>query len=38
MYLTYNEEKSVVSQGFTRILKYKIYKYMNSISNNEYID
>ena len=38
MYLTYNEGKSVVAERFIRTLKKKIYKYMNSISRNMYID
>ena len=32
MYLTHNEEKSVVTERFFRTLKNKIYKYMTSIS------
>ena len=35
---THNEEKSVVAKRFIRSLKNKIYKYMNLISKNEYID
>ena len=38
MYSTHNEGKSVVGERFIRILKNKIYKYMNSISKNVYID
>ena len=38
MYSTRNEGKSVVAEGFIRILKNKIYKYMTSISKNVYID
>ena len=38
MYLTHNEGKSVVAEGFIRTLKNKIYKYMTSISKNGYID
>ena len=38
MYSTHNEGKSVVAERFIRILKNKIYKYMNSISKNVYID
>ena len=34
MYSTHNEGKSVVAER----LKSKIYKYMNSISKNVYID
>ena len=30
MYLTHNEEKSVVAERFIKILKNKIYKYMTS--------
>ena len=38
MYSTHNEAKSVVAERFIRTLKSKIYKYMNSISKNVYID
>ena len=38
MYLTDNEGKSVCCQKFIRTLKNKIYKYMNSIPINVYID
>ena len=38
MYSTHNEEKSVVAERFIRTLKTKIYKYMTSVSKNEYID
>ena len=38
MYSTHNEGKSVVAERFIRTLKSKIYKYMNSISKNVYID
>ena len=38
MYLTHNEEKSVAAETFIKTLKNKIYKYMNSISKNVYID
>ena len=34
----HNEEKSVVAERFIRTLKNKIYKYMTSISKNEYIN
>ena len=34
----HNEGKSVVAEKFIRRLKKKIYKYMNSISKNVYID
>ena len=36
MYLTYNEGKSAVVERFIRNIKNRIYKYMNSISNNLY--
>ena len=35
---THNERKSVITEGFIRTLKNKIYKYMTSISKNVYID
>ena len=38
MYSIQNEGKSVIAERFIRTLKNKIYKYMNSISNNMYID
>ena len=38
MYSTNNGGKSVVAEIFIRTLKIKIYKYMTSISKNEYID
>ena len=38
MYLTHNEGKSVVTERFIRTLKNEIYKYMNSVSENVYID
>ena len=38
MYSIHNEGKSVVAERFIRTLKTKIYKYMTSISKNEYID
>ena len=38
MYSVDNERKSVVAERFIRTLKTKIYKYMTSISKNEYID
>ena len=34
----HNEGKSVVAERFIRILKNKIYKYMNSILENVYIN
>ena len=38
MYSIHNEGKSVVAERFFRSLKTKIYKYITSISKNEYID
>ena len=38
MYSTNNEVKSVVPERFIRTLKNTIYKYIASVSNNEYID
>ena len=38
MYSTYNEGTSVLAERFFRTLKSKIYKYMTSISKNDYID
>ena len=38
MYLTHNKGKSAVAERFIRTLQYKIYKYIKSISKNEYID
>ena len=38
MYSTYNEGKSVIAERFIRKLRNKIYKHMNSISTNLYID
>ena len=38
MYSTHNEGKSVVAERLIRTLRSKIYKYMNSISKNVYID
>ena len=35
---THNERKSVITEGFIRTLKNKIYKYMTSISKNVYVD
>ena len=37
IYSTHNEGKSVVAEKFIRTLKNKIYKYVTSISKNEYI-
>ena len=38
MYSAHNEGKSAVAERFIRTLKSKIYKYMTSISKNEYIN
>ena len=38
VFLTHNEGESVVVERFIRTLNNKIYKYMNLISNNVYID
>ena len=38
MYLTHNEEKSIVAERFIRTLKNKIYKHMTSKSKKVYID
>ena len=38
MYSTHNKGKSVVAESFIITLKTKIYKYMTSLSKNEYID
>ena len=38
MYSTHNEKKSVVGEKFITTLKNKIQKYMNSISENVYVD
>ena len=38
MYSAHNEEKSVVAEKFIRTLKNKIYKNMNWVSINVYID
>ena len=38
MYLAHNEGESVVTEGFIRILKNKIYDCMTSIAKNMYID
>ena len=38
MFSRHNEGKSVSTERFIRILKTKIYKHMNSISKNVYID
>ena len=38
MHLIHNQGKYVVAERFIRTLKTEIYKYMNSMSNNVYID
>ena len=38
MYSTNNEGKSVIAERFIRTLKNKIYKYMETVSKNVYID
>ena len=38
MYSTHNEGKSVIAERFIRTLKSKIYKCMNSVLKNVYID
>ena len=38
MYSTHNYGKSVVAERFIRTLKSRVYKYMTSISKNEYMD
>ena len=38
MYPTYNEEKSLVPERFTRTLKNKIFKHMTAVSKNVYFD
>ena len=38
MYSTYNEGKSVVTEGFIRTLKNKTFKYMIAFSKNIYFD
>ena len=38
MYSIHNKGKSVVAERFIRTLKTKIYKYMNLVSKNVYID
>ena len=37
-YATHNEEKFFVAEKFIRTLKYKIYKYMTSVTKKLYID
>ena len=38
IYATDNEEKSVVTERFIRILKNKIFKHITAISKNVYFD
>ena len=38
MHSTHNEGKSIVAERFIRTIKNKIFKYMNTISKNVYID
>ena len=38
MYSKHNKGKSFVAKRFIRTLKNKIYKYMDSVSKNVYID
>ena len=38
MYSLHNEGTSVISERFIRTLKNSIYKYMDSVSKNVYID
>ena len=38
MYSAHNEGKSVIAERFIRTLKSKIYKCMNSVLKNVYID
>ena len=38
MYSVHKEGKSVVAERFIRTLKNKIYKYMNSVPKNVFID
>ena len=38
MYSTHNEGKSAIAERFFKTLKNKLYKYMNLISKNMYID
>ena len=37
IYSTHNEWKSVTAESFISTLKFKIYKYMTSVSKNVYI-
>ena len=37
IYLIHNERNSTVAKRFIKTLKDKIYKYMSSLSKNEYI-
>ena len=38
MYLTYNEEKSVIAERFIKCLKSKIYENMTADASNSYLD
>ena len=38
MYSTYNEGKSVVGERFVRVLKSKVFKYMEAVSKIIYFD
>ena len=38
MYSTCNEGKSAVAEGFSRMLKNKIFKHMTAISKNVYFN
>ena len=38
IYSIHNERKSVYAERYIRTLKYKIYKYITSISKNVYVD
>ena len=38
MLSTHNEEQSVIAEGFIRILRNEVYKYMTTISKIVYID
>ena len=38
MYLTYNEEKSVIAGRFIKCLKSKIYENMTVDASNSYLD
>ena len=38
MYLTHNEDKSVVAERFTKTLTNKIYKHRETVGKNAYFD